>query len=111
MKTPNFKKTLLIDFDRVIHKYSHGFMDGTIYDVPVPGAVEAIKKLQEADYNVMVFTSISQLGSKREKWIRQWLKKQGLKIRVTHQKYPAIAIIDDRAIRFTHWRDILNYFL
>ncbi|NGX49322.1 MAG: hypothetical protein K940chlam5_00920 [Candidatus Anoxychlamydiales bacterium] len=105
------KKTILIDFDRVVHKYSHGFMDGTIYDEPVPGAIDAIKKLQKAGFKVIIFTTKSTLGDKRNKWIKVWLKTRGLYLEVTHTKYPAIAIIDDRAIRFTHWRDILNYFL
>lgn len=86
-------------------------MDGTIYDVPVPGAIDGIKRLQDAGYNVMVFTSVAPTGSKRNRLIREWLKRHGLKIKVTNRKYHAIAIIDDRAIRFTHWRDILNYFL
>ena len=34
---------IAIDFDGVIHLNSKGFYDGTIYDNPVPGAVESIK--------------------------------------------------------------------
>ncbi len=103
---------LLIDFDRVIHKYSQGFKDGSIYDDPVPGAIEALKKLQEAGYEVIVFTAKSQLGQKRNKAIKKWLEKYGLKnIKVTSTKLSARAYIDDRAIRFTNWRDILSYFI
>lgn len=105
------KKRILVDFDRVIHKYSSGWIDGSIYDKPVPGSIEALKKLQEAGYEVIIFTAKSTLGAKRNKEIREWLKSYGLKLKVTWTKLPAIAIIDDRAIRFRSWRDTLNYFL
>jgi len=52
------------------------------------------------------------LGQKRNKAIKKWLEKYGLKnIQVTNTKLSARAYIDDRAIRFTNWRDILSYFI
>lgn len=107
-KTP---KRILIDLDRVIHKYSLGWRDGTIYDEAVEGAIPAIKKLQKAGFEVVVFTTKSSLGKERNKWIKEWLRERGLSLKVTWEKLPAIAIIDDRAIRFTNWIDILHYFI
>jgi hypothetical protein len=41
--------TLAIDFDKVIHGYSLGWHDGTIYDPPVPGAVQGVQCLMQYD--------------------------------------------------------------
>jgi len=105
------KKRISIDFDRVIHKYSKGFSDGTIYDEPIEGAIESIKQLEKAGFEVVILTCKSELGENRNQAIRKWLKKHGLNIKVTFTKLPSIAYIDDRAIRFTNWRDILSYFI
>ena len=36
---------LAIDFDGVVHGNSKGFYDGTVYDNPIEGSIEAIKSL------------------------------------------------------------------
>ena len=85
-------------------------MDGKIYDDPIDGAIEAIKLLQK-DYEIVVLTAWSSLGEKRNTLIKKWLKSHGLNVMVTNKKLPAIAYIDDRAIRFQgNWQDILHYF-
>ena len=104
-------KRLLIDFDRVVHKYSKGWNGGKIYDKPVKGAIQAIKRLQKEGFEVVIFTTKSTKGITRNNEIEQWLKDYGIKIKVTWEKLPAIAIIDDRAIRFTNWIDIIHYFI
>lgn len=112
MKNINKKKRISIDFDRVIHKYSKGWHDGSIYDEPVEGSIDAIKKLQENNYEVVIFTTKSSLGQKRNQAIKRWLKKYDLDLKVTNIKLHSIAIIDDRAIRFeNNWRSMLNYFI
>ena len=112
------QQTIAIDFDGVIHKYSKGWQDGDIYDNPVDGALEAIQKLTYKNYKVVVFTARIEHGVVRD-WIIDELHKckalQGEpfkieNITVTNIKPQAIAYIDDRAIRFTNWKDILNYF-
>src|SRR5690606_42044179 len=40
-------KTVAVDFDGVIHAYSRGWQDGSIYDEPVPGAVDGLRQLME----------------------------------------------------------------
>lgn len=112
MEISSTSKRLLIDFDRVIHRYRKGWQDGSIYDSPVPGAIRAIKSLIKAGFEVVVFTSESSRGIARHKEIQKWLKKRGLNLKVTSTKLPARAIIDDRAIRFEgNWQTILNYFI
>lgn len=105
-------KRILVDFDRVVHKYSKGWFGGKVYDTPVEGAIEALKKLQDNGYEVVIFTTESSRGQERHDEIKEWLKKYGVNLKVTSTKLPAIAIIDDRAIRFEgNWRSVLNYFL
>ncbi len=106
--------TVLVDFDGVIHAYSKGWHDGTIYDVPVPGAREGLLKLME-NYAVVVCTSRTDTVAVVE-WISDtldlpatgelvpvtfWNHKDC--ILVTNRKLPAVAIIDDRAVRFHSW--------
>lgn len=60
-------KTIAIDFDAVIHKYSKGWQDGSIYDEAVPGAIKAINELLGQGYSVFIFST-------RSPWqIKKWL--------------------------------------
>lgn len=118
------KKTLAIDFDGVIHKYSKKYYDGTIYDKPIKNAKKALKKLAKL-YKIVIFTTRlnpcfdevnKEKGVNVRKDILEWLKKNEFKKNIhwhelTNNKPAAIAYIDDRGIRFTNWQDILNYYL
>ena len=107
---------LAIDFDGVIHKNSKGFHDGTIYDEPMPGAIDAIKSLSLI-YDIVVFSAKAKPdrplvnGKTGEELIWEWLGKYNLihyiKL-VTSEKPRAVAYIDDKAIHFTNWEDTLN---
>jgi hypothetical protein len=90
--------TILVDFDGVIHNYSHGWMDGEAYDGPFDGAREGLKALEDLGYTVVIFST------RDRNQIREWLRKYDFEpYTVTNEKMPAIAIIDDRAIRFIQW--------
>ena len=104
-------KRISIDFDTVIHKYSKGLSDGSIYDEPVENAIEGLKRLSKAGFEVIVFTTKTVFGEKRNREIKRWLKKYGLDLKVTSIKLPSLAYIDNRAIRFTNWKDIVSYFI
>ena len=52
----NRKDSIAVDFDGVIHGYSGGWKDGSIYDPPVPGVREALKKLQEK-FRIVIFST------------------------------------------------------
>ena len=45
-----------IDFDGVIHKNSKGFFDGTVYDEPIKGSLEALKRISKK-YDIIIFTA------------------------------------------------------
>jgi len=107
---------LAIDFDGVIHKNSKGFHDGTIYDEPVSGAIEAIQTLSQK-YDIVIFTAKAKSdrpllnGKTGKELVAEWLDKHGLSAYIkdiTSEKPRAIAYIDDKAIHFTSWKQTLG---
>ena len=100
-----------VDFDKVIHKCSNGYYDGTIYDEPVEGAYEALERLSR-DYTVIVYTCKAKPdrglvnGKTGTELVWQWLKDHNMAqfvSKVTAEKPRARFYIDDKAIRFTDW--------
>jgi len=107
---------LAIDFDKVIHKCSKGFHDGTIYDEPVEGTENALKYLS-LKYTLVIFTCKArpdrpQIDGKAGKaLIWEWLHKYDLAkyiSSITHEKPRAKAYIDDKAIRFYDWLSVME---
>lgn len=95
------KKTLAIDFDGVIHRYSSGWQDGSVYDPPVPGAIDELHVLA-GRYRLVVFTARDELGPVRDA-LALWGLLDGTIDEVTNQKPKAWAYLDDRAVRFSDW--------
>jgi ribonucleotide monophosphatase NagD (HAD superfamily) len=99
------KQTIAIDFDGVLHKYSKGYFDGSIYDEPVEGSLEAIFELSKT-YKIVVFTAREEF-----KPVSVWLIKHGFKPFIsdlTNIKPKAVIYIDDRALHFTDWKSALE---
>ena len=48
---------IAIDFDGVVYKNSKGYHDGTLYDEPIEGALEAIKSFSDKGYTIVSITS------------------------------------------------------
>jgi hypothetical protein len=112
--------TIAVDFDGVIHAYSRGWADGSIYDPPLPGAIDALHTLMD-DYAVFIHTTRPTYP------VAQWLEGHGIpavvemntggklrefwndrdQVLVTNRKLPAVAYIDDRGIRFHSWGQAL----
>ena len=111
------KITLAVDFDGVIHNYSKGWQDGSIYDKPKPGAKLALAKLVKQGFNIVIFTTRlnPEIRDKDEaieqtELLNKWLEKYGfLKGKhyhaITALKPKAKIYIDDRAIRFVDWKN------
>ena len=97
-----FKKTVVFDFDGVIHSYSSGWKGADcIPDPPVLGIEKALAKLHQ-EYEIAIVSSrcSTQAGVDA---INHWLYKNGLAQyvdKVCKEKPPAIVYIDDRAICF-----------
>ncbi|MCZ2100092.1 MAG: hypothetical protein LC107_00975 [Chitinophagales bacterium] len=110
--------TIAIDFDGVIHQYSRGYADGSIYDVPVKGAARFIYDCMfEKGWAVFILSTREPQQIKT--WLEQvlfqgkalpfkitilspetkfWNSKKNLGI--TNRKIAAHVYIDDRGMRF-----------
>jgi len=113
----NETDTLAIDFDGVIHDHNLGFHDGTVYGDPIPGAIEAVKKLSKK-YKIVIFTCKANPkrplidGKTGPELIWEWLEKHDLKScveDVTYDKINALYYIDDKAISFNNWDNTLKH--
>ena len=107
---------IAIDFDGVIHKSSKGFYDGTVYDEPVEGTIDAIKYLS-TKYKIIIFTAKAKSdrplvnGKTGVELVWEWLEKYNLSqyiVEITSEKPRAVAYIDDRGIRFNSWEETLK---
>ena len=100
------RKTISIDFDGVIHKYSKGFKGlDNAYDPPMDGAEYALKELYDEGYTLKI------LSSRPKEVIYPWLKKYGLSeyiTEVSNHKFPATVYIDDRGMLFKNWGQCLT---
>lgn len=112
--------TVAVDFDGVIHKYGRGWHDGSIYDGPVEGAFDALHELMLV-HAVYIFTcrpplpvanwiteqsGIECVLGNRAARQRFWNRRDVLL--VTSKKFPAVAYIDDRGIRFENWMQAMG---
>lgn len=112
---------LSIDFDGVIHRYSKGWITPEIYDPPMEGAHDALRRLLKTH---AVFILTARPADDVLAWCRTqfpdlvfqiipdsetFWQAEGV-IGITNRKRAAVAYIDDRGIRFTNWQDMLRYF-
>lgn len=97
------KKTVVFDFDGVIHSYTSGWKGtAVIHDPPVAGIRDALKEIHDAGYEVVIVSTRCASEEGKEA-IEKWLDEYGLSEfvdRVCKEKPPAIVYIDDRAICF-----------
>lgn len=131
MKKGNFRQTVVVDLDGVMHLYSKGWHDGTIYDEPVEGAFEAIGELLHRHNKAVVIMSTRDPQQTCD-WLNEMLveryPEQGwfcsvlpdgtkfwnggednTEVMVTNRKIPAETYIDDRALRFEgNWEETVK---
>tara|TARA_R110000824_G_scaffold24497_2_gene86247 strand:+ start:18176 stop:18577 length:402 start_codon:yes stop_codon:yes gene_type:complete len=116
---PGFEKDLrnvAIDFDGVVHDFSKGWHDGTCYGKPLPGSLDAIRKLSK-NYNIIIFTAKVKPsrplvnGMTGHQLVAQWLEDHNVLQyvdEITCEKPRAQIYIDDKGYRFENWKDALK---
>ena len=111
----DFKPTLCIDFDGVIHSYEKGWQDGLVYGTVVPGFFEWAAEAQK-QFKLVIYSSRSSTEEGRLA-MGAWLARQmhnyhedggnaRVELAMAHEKPAAWLTIDDRAIQFRgDWSD------
>lgn len=99
------KYTIAVDFDGVIHSYDSPWVSATVIpDPPVPGAIPWLVEIAE-HFEVVIHTTRGETPEGKQA-VRRWLIQQGLPasianaLPIQHTKPPALAYLDDRAMRF-----------
>lgn len=109
----DFKPTICIDFDGVIHSYDRGWQDGAIYGTVTPGFCEWAERAK-VQFKLAIYSSRSKTQEGRDAmfdWlvpeIFQWAETRdgGSTLSANdfdfvHEKPAAWLTIDDRAIHF-----------
>ena len=111
------KKNLAIDFDGVINNADKGWFDGTCYGEPLPGAIDAIKRLSK-QYKIVIFTAKAKVdrplvnGKTGAMLVLEWLERYEIAqyvSSITAEKPRADLYIDDNGYRFENWVDTLKF--
>lgn len=108
---------IAIDFDGVLHGYSKGWADGTVYDPPVPGTRKAMEQLKAQGHYLIIFsTRTNKVFRKKsdpdqQPLMEAWLAEHSIpfdKIWL-YGKPMADIYLDDRALTFKgDWQQTLQ---
>jgi len=96
--------TLLIDLDGVICTEERTFERALAK--PIPGAREAMAALREAGHTLVIYSARSW---SEFRMTRQWLEDHQIPFDGIHLGKPvADGLVDDRAVNFTEWSEVLE---
>lgn len=109
--------TIAVDLDGVIHGYSKGWHDGTMYDAPIKGSHGALARLVSQGFRIVIVTARMNPTfpdvEKQQRMVIDWLAQHGFQEDIhyhelTNNKPAAIAYIDDRAVAFKNWEQAIE---
>ena len=109
---PDAMKTIAVDFDGVIHENSAGFNGGKIEGAIIPGAKEAIVKMYDMGYKLILFSCKARDdrklvdGKTGKELIHWWLVKNNIRqcfSDITAIKPSCWLLIDDNSYHFIVW--------
>lgn len=114
---PDRGKRVAVDFDGVLVPRSGPDSTGPVHSAPLPGALEGLQLLRRV-CDVFILTARDPVIP-----VVDWLEDHGIKatyrdelpefwsqrgvLLVTNRKLPSAAYVDDRAIRFESWSQVL----
>lgn len=97
---------IAVDFDNVIYDYDGKWRGGELKLPPVPGAIEAMQQLAQ-DHTLIIFSTRGWLKKHRER-MAAWMDSYAIPYHdIARTKPNADAYIDDKALRFTTWGEVL----
>jgi len=107
------RRSIAVDFDDTLAIEVMGEI------VPTKGAKEAMTKLWNAGYLIVIHSSRSWEGfpdrGERTRWMAEWLHKHHIpfhKIHTGYGKPTAVAYIDDKAIKYdNNWKEITEWLI
>ncbi len=102
-------KTIVFDFDGVIHLYTSGWQGADVIpDEPSEEVISAIRKLRKDGYEVVV-VSTRCADPRGMKAVQEYLKRHGIKVdNVCATKPPALVYVDDRAVCYRPGIDLVK---
>lgn len=113
-------KTVVFDFDGVIHKYREGWKDGSIYDEIDLEVLRYMRELMKKGIAIAIVSTrdslqisrklngmLEGLYFEREKDIKFFNSTEY--VAVTNQKIAATLYIDDRGFRYSNLEDLKSF--
>lgn len=99
---------IAIDFDGTIHD-PFNVKEGYKMGQPVPGAIEAVKRLKEQGHEIIIFPTWADNQQRRQALVN-WLNYFQVPFDdITSVKPDVDFYIDNNAVRFENWAQTLDF--
>lgn len=94
---------IAVDFDRVIHDVDHP-IPGRTMGPPMPGAQEALLQMKRDGHLIIIFSVKGDRPGLIQNWMEYWSIPYD---HITRIKPDADVFIDDKAVKFVSWKDLV----
>lgn len=100
---------LAIDFDGTLHDITHPIA-GKRMGEPIAGALQAMEDLYDQGHRIIIYT-VRAATKQGKEVVEEWLDHFGIDFHdITAVKPNADMFIDDRAVRFETWEQVMALF-